>query len=220
MADRITNYPTLIAALEEYLARDDLQSYAPLFVQMAEGRFNTDLKVVEMQKTTGAQAIGNGEITLPPDFVDWISVEWRPANGVASQRALNLRYVEADSPEFRHRNRPNGPPQFYTLLAGKVHIVPEAAGTLELVYYARLPPLTSTEQTNWLITKAPEVYLYGALLEAMLFQKDEERSAQWFALLDKRLTAIFGQADIQKTGIRTTRAANDAAEDRAAKAVR
>lgn len=219
MADRITNYSTLVAALEEYLARDDLQGYAPLFVQAAEGRFNTELKVVDMQKTTGALALSGGAIDLPADFVDWVSTEWKPPNGTTGQRPLNLRYVEADSPEFRSRHRPNGPPQFYTLLAGKVRVAPDAGGTLELVYYGRLTPLTTDTPTNWLITKAPEVYLYGALLEAMLFQKDEARSAQWFTLLDKRLAAIFGQGDTQKTGTRTTRAANDAAEANAAKAM-
>lgn len=218
MAERIVDYPTLVSALEEYLARDDLQGYAPVFVQMAEGRFNAELKVVDMQKSTGALPLSNGAIDLPADFVDWVSTEWVPPASATGQRKLNPRYVEADSPEFRNRNRPNGPPQFYTLLANKVRLAPSAVGTLELVYYARLPPLTIAKPTNWLITKAPEVYLYGALLEAMLFQKDEARSAQWFGLLDKRLAAIFGQADTQKTGIRTTRAANDAAEANAAKA--
>ena len=130
-----------------------------------------------------------------------------------------LRYVEADSPEFRTRHRPNGPPQFYTLLAGKVRVMPAATGKLDLTYYARLPPLTEAQPTNWLITKAPEIYLYGALLEAMLFQKDEERSGQWFGLLDKRLGEVFGAGDTQKTGARTTRAAVEAAEASAAKAV-
>lgn len=218
MADRITDYDSLVAALEEYLARDDLQSYAPLFVQQAEGRFNTDLKVVDMQKSTGAVDLGAGSITLPADFIDWVAVEWTPPSG-SPQRPLMLRYVEADSPEFRTRHRPNGPAQFYTVLAGKVRVMPSASGKLELTYYGRIPALSSTRATNWLIEKSPEIYLYGALLEAMLFQKDEARSGQWFGLLDKRLAAVFGQADTQKTGARVSRAAVDTAEATAAKAV-
>lgn len=218
MADRITNYPSLVAALEEYLARDDLQSYAPLFVQQAEGRFNTDLKVVDMHKSTGALDLAAGAITLPADFIDWVAVEWTPPAN-SPQRPLMLRYVEADSPEFRTRHRPNGPAQFYTLLAGRVRVMPAATGKLELTYYSRIPALSDTQPTNWLIQKSPEIYLYGALLEAMLFQKDEERSGQWFGLLDKRLAAVFGQADTQKTGARVTRAAVETAEATAAKAV-
>lgn len=216
MADPITNYATLIAAVESYLARDDLQSYARLFVQQAEGWFNTNLKVVDMHKTTGGLNITDGGIALPSDFIDWVALRWAPTSEVG-QRSLYLRYVEADSPEFRTRHRPNGPPQFYTLLAGKVRVMPPAPGAAELIYYARIPPLSDAAPTNWLIEKAPEVYLYGTLMEAMLFQKDEDRSAQWFSLLDKRLAAIFGQGDTQKVGTRQTRAAVDVAEDRAAK---
>lgn len=217
MADPITNYATLVAAVEEYLARPDLQSYARVFIQQAEGRFNTDLKVVDMHKSTGSLPSGNAKIDLPEDFIDWVAAEWTPLAG-SSQRPLMLRYVEADSPEFRNRHRPNGPPQFYTVLAGKVRFMPSAPGFVDLTYYARIPSLSETQPTNWLIRKAPEVYLYGTLMEAALFQKDEERSAQWLGLVKERLGAIFGQGDTQKTGVRTTRPVVDAAETAAAKA--
>ena len=218
MAERIMNLATLLVALEEYLARDDLQSYAPLFIQAAEGRFNTDLKVVDMHKSTGAVDLANGSVPVPPDLIDWVAVEWMPPAG-SPQRPLMLRYVEADSPEFRTRHRPNGPAQFYTLLAGKVRVMPAAAGKLELTYYSRIPALTEAAPTNWLITKAPEVYLYATLMEAALFQKDEEKSAQWLGLVKERLGAIFGQADTQKTAARAARPTVAAAEATAAQAV-
>jgi len=218
MADlaRITNYSTLLAALEAYLARDDLQAFAPIFVQQAEGRFNTDLRVPEMQKSVLLTEIGEGIGSLPTDFLDWVGLQWT-AEPDFGQRPLFLNYKEPDSPEFRHRHRPNGVPQFYTVIAGQVRIVPVIPGRIEMYYYARIPPLTATAPTNWLIERAPEVYLYGSLWEAMLFQKDEERSTQWATLVGARLAAIFGQGDTQKVGQRTTRAANEAAEMTAAK---
>ena len=218
MADPITNYPTLVAATEEYLARGDLQTYARIFIQQAEGRFNTDLKVVDMHKSTGLLDLTAGRVDLPTDFIDWVAVEWTPPAG-SPQRPLMLRYVEADSPEFRTRHRPNGPAQFYTVLAGTVRVMPAATGKLEMTYYARIPALTEAAPTNWLIAKAPEVYLYGTLMEAALFQKDEEKSAQWLGLVKERLGAIFGQADTQKTAARTARPAVAAAETMAAQAV-
>lgn len=218
MADPITNYPTLVAAVEEYLARGDLQTYARIFIQQAEGRFNTDLKVVDMHKSTGLLDLAAGRVDLPTDFIDWVAVEWTPPAG-SPQRPLMLRYVEADSPEFRTRHRPNGPAQFYTVLAGTVRVMPAATGKLEMTYYSRIPALTETAPTNWLIAKAPEVYLYGTLMEAALFQKDEEKSAQWLGLVKERLGAIFGQSDTQKTAARTARPAVAAAETMAAQAV-
>lgn len=217
MADPITNYATLVAAVQAYLARPDLQEFVPIFIRQAEGRFNTDLKVVDMHKSTGLVDLASGAAPLPADFIDWVAVEWTPPAS-SPQRPLMLRYVEADAPEFRFRHRPNGPAQFYTVTAGKVRVVPAAAGKLEMTYYARIPALTGASPVNWLIAKAPEVYLYGVLMEAALFQKDEGRAAQYLGLVRDRLGAIFGQADTQKTGVRTTRPIVDAAEASAAKA--
>lgn len=218
MADlaRITDYPSLLANVEAYLARDDLQAFAPTFIQMAEDRFNTDLKVVDMHKATGDVTVVDDGVDKPADFIDWVAVRWKPVAG-SLQRPLYLAYRESDSPEFRNRHRPTGVPQFYTVLAGRVVLAPPIPGTVNLTYYARLPALTAAAPTNWLITKAPMIYLYGTLLEAMLFQKDEDRAAQWFGLLDKRLAAVFGSGDTQKTAQRTGRAAVDAAEVTAAK---
>jgi hypothetical protein len=56
-------------------------------------------------------------------------------------------------------------------------------------------------------------------MEAALFQKDEEKSAQWLGLVKERLGAIFGQADTQKTAARTARPTVAAAETMAAQAV-
>lgn len=212
----ITDYPTLLAALEAYLARDDLQAFAPIFVQQAEGRFNTDLRVPDMQTSSGPVALTGDGVPLPDNFLDWIAVRWTPT-GTTTQRPLLLNYREPDSPEFRHRHRPNGVPQYYTVLAGAVRIAPVVAGSLELFYYRRIPTLNANAPTNWLITKAPEVYLYASLWEAMLFQKDDERSTQWSNLVNARLTAIFAQGDTQKVGLRQARAANDSAEMTAAK---
>ncbi|QRE76492.1 phage adaptor protein [Methylobacterium aquaticum] len=215
---RITDYPTLLGALEAYLARDDLQAFAPLFVQQAEGRFNTDLRLPEMQMSNGGVDMNADGVPLPADFLDWISVRWTPPQP-STQRQLYLAYREPDSPEFRHRHRPNGVPQFYTVLAGTVRVIPVIAGSLELFYYQRIPALTADAPTNWLITRAPEIYLYAALWEAMLFQKDEERSTQWANLVNDRLKAVFGQGDTLKVGLRAQRAANDAAEMTAAKGI-
>lgn len=207
----ITDYASLLAALAAYLARDDLQDFAPLFVQAAEGRFNTDLRVPEMQAQVAPVAVTDAGTTLPADFLDWVAVRWAPPAG-SVQRPLFLTYREPDSPEVRARHRPNGAPQFYTVLAKTVRVVPAAAGAIELYYYQRIPALSATAPSNWLIARAPEVYLYGTLAEAMLFQKDEKRAADWVALMKGRLTALFGQSDTQKVAARSGRAANDAAE--------
>jgi hypothetical protein len=52
---------------------------------------------------------------------------------------------------------------------------PDQAYTFEVLYYERIQPLSSSNQTNWLTQNAPTAMLYGTLLQAMPFLKDDQR---------------------------------------------
>jgi hypothetical protein len=47
------------------------------------------------------------------------------------------------------------------------------------LYYERVQPLDSTNQTNWFTIYAPQALLYGSLLQAMPFLKNDERLPMW-----------------------------------------
>jgi hypothetical protein len=44
-----------------------------------------------------------------------------------------------------------------------------------VLYYERIQPLSSSNQTNWLTQNAPTAMLYGTLLQAMPFLKNDQR---------------------------------------------
>jgi hypothetical protein len=89
-----------------------------------------------------------------------------------------------------------GTPQFYAdydfqhwLLAP----TPDAASTLEILYYEQPALLGEELQTNWLTEYAPDLLLYAALLEATPFLKSDERIQTWQALYDRAAQAISGE---------------------------
>jgi hypothetical protein len=53
---------------------------------------------------------------------------------------------------------------------------PAANYTFEVLYYERIAPLSSTNQTNWLTQNAPNAMLFGTLLQAMPFLKNDQRT--------------------------------------------
>ena len=57
----------------------------------------------------------------------------------------------------------------------------------EVLYYERVQPLDSTNQTNWFTIYAPQALLYGSLLQAMPFLKNDERMPMW----QQQYTAIM-----------------------------
>jgi hypothetical protein len=52
---------------------------------------------------------------------------------------------------------------------------PSQAYPVEILYYERIAPLSSSNQTNWLTQNAPNAMLYGTLLQAMPFLKNDQR---------------------------------------------
>jgi len=56
---------------------------------------------------------------------------------------------------------------------------PASAYSFEVLYYERVQPLDSSNQTNWFTIYAPQALLYGSLLQAMPFLKNDERMGMW-----------------------------------------
>jgi hypothetical protein len=61
---------------------------------------------------------------------------------------------------------------------------PDIDYSFEVLYYERVQPLDSTNQTNWFTIYAPQALLYGTLLQAMPFIKNDERIPMWKAQYD------------------------------------
>ena len=57
--------------------------------------------------------------------------------------------------------------------------VPDDDYEIEMVYRKTVPALTSSAATNWLLTFAPDLYLYGTLREAAIFMQEDERITLW-----------------------------------------
>jgi hypothetical protein len=56
---------------------------------------------------------------------------------------------------------------------------PASAYNFEVLYYERVQPLDSSNQTNWFTQYAPQALLYGSLLQAMPFLKNDDRMGMW-----------------------------------------
>ena len=50
---------------------------------------------------------------------------------------------------------------------------------MEMLFYGKVPSLGSTRPTNWILLNAPDIYLYGSLLEAEAFLQNDPRIQLW-----------------------------------------
>lgn len=186
----ITTYTELCTAAANWLARDDLTSRIPEFIALFEAKANRELRCPQMEKRSYTSVdTGNTApefISLPGDFqtmrrlrLSGVTGKPRLAN-VSGQQADLLRYSIANA---------SGQPEFFTIIGNELELIPTPGQDyeLEMIYRANLDPLGASTATNWLLDLAPDAYLYGALLEAAPYMKDDNRIAVWAA----GLTTVF-----------------------------
>ena len=178
----ISNYTQLVSAIAEYLARDDLTARIPDFPTLTEAKLNRVLFVPQMEvRSSTVVDIGSNEpefITLPSDFQTMRRVRLSSVTG--KPRLQFMTGTQIDDLRYSRDNIP-GQPVYFAITGTELELLPtpNEAYTLEMTYRAMIPALTSNNQTNWLLTMAPDIYLYGSLLEATPYIQNDERISVW-----------------------------------------
>jgi len=177
----LDNYTDLQVEIADYLARDDLNSKIPTFIALCEAKLNRELYVRQMeQRSTVVIDTTSAEpefISLPDDFQSMRSIRLKSTTG-----RTRLEYkagVALDEYQTQIVNR-TGEPKYFTIIGDEIELspTPDDAYTIEMVYRKTIPSLVDNG-TNWLLTLAPDVYLYGALLEASPYIRNDERISVW-----------------------------------------
>jgi hypothetical protein len=195
----IATYAQLVTAATEWLGRENdttLVARIPDFITLAEAKFNRELRCVQMEKrSTALVNVLSTEpqyISLPADFQTMRRIR---LTGVGGKPDLNYR-SQAELDEYRYRiGDVTGQPKYFTVFGSEIELcpTPDSAYSMEMVYRAMVPALTSTNTTNWLLTLSPDAYLYGVLLEAAPYMKEDARIQTWALGLK---TALDGLAQL------------------------
>lgn len=180
----VTDYDSLKDCAIEYLGRDQdttLIARVPSFIQFFEAKQNRSLRHRKMeQRSTALVDTTSTEpefISLPSDFQAMQRIR---ISSVTGKPSIDYRSgTQAD--EYRYKNADtSGRPLFYTVVGDEIELLPtpDQDYTIEMMYRKYLPALSSNS-TNWLLDLAPDLYLYGTLLEAEPYLKNDNRIATW-----------------------------------------
>ena len=186
------NYAALQSELVDYLEQDDVTTKLPSFIRLAEARFERELSVTWMEAVqTGFIDIQT--VDLPVDFLETVAL-----------------FVSSTTPATRPQYYPphrlfslstsslSGTPRIYTRLGTKFYFAPDPTGVVAgthpytLHYRQQIPKLSDNNPTNWLLDLAPDVYLYGAMLESQPFLDDDERLLVWTSMYERAKDSLIG----------------------------
>lgn len=179
----ITTYSELQAAVGNWLDHSLFAARIPEFIALFEAAANRRLRVREQEAATTLTPSA-GTAALPADYLAWRRVTW-----TGSPR-VELQYVHPSSLQAAYPSTPSARPRVFTIEGSTLKIRPVDATALEFDYFQKIPALSDGAASNWLLAAHPDLYLFGALVEAEMFGVNDERAPLWKARRDEILDEI------------------------------
>ena len=178
----ITTYAELQSSVGDWLNRSDLTSVIKDFIVVAESEFRRTIRHRKM--ITRSDATFDREYSAtPPDWYQTVSLILK------TDPVRPLEYVTNEAMhDLKNTSSATGKPRYYTHVGDEIQVFPVPDGdgySGELVYYAKLPALSDSATSNWLLDLAPDIYLYGTLKQSAPYLRDDERTGMWVQLYQK-----------------------------------
>ena len=177
----VMTYDSLVSDIQQYLERDDTQTVAqiPRFIMLAEQVIASQIKflgnlTVNQSTMVASQAV----IDKPARWHKTVSMNVTVSGKRIPVLLRKYEYLREYAPD----PTATGVPAFYAdydYTHWLVAPTPALAYAFEVLYYERVQPLDSSNQTNWFTIYAPQALLYGSLLQAMPYLKNDERMGMW-----------------------------------------
>lgn len=197
-----TNWVTLISQVKDYLGRSDLTTaHVDYFIDNAENWLNNNLRVPEMETTNGSLTVSSGEISNPSDFLSWKRLT------LSVGGTTKLLQPVSDEQGDDLTDGTQGVPFGYSMRGGKTIIrpTPDASYTIGGTYYQKVPALSDSASTNWVMSNYQDAYLYGALVGAEGFIQNDPRMPMWRDLFAEAARGIVkSRRKTEQIGAMTT----------------
>jgi hypothetical protein len=192
----LTTYAELKLSIADWLNRDDLTAVIPDFITLAEHQMEREVRHYKMIERSNAN-LDSRYSQVPAGWLETIRF------GITSGDTYRLEMVSIDRIlELRERNmNTGGRPKYYCHVGDTFELfpTPDAAYATELVYYERIPVLSDSNTTNWLLDEAPDAYLYGSLLQAAPYLAEDQRITTWATLYAGAVASLNNASDKTRT---------------------
>jgi hypothetical protein len=165
----IANYSDLKAAVATWITRSDQTANIPDFIRLYEADANRRIRIRQNTTLTPLTLTqGASTIALPSDFLEDIELNYDDTPESLTKATFD------DLDRAQTSDSAAGRPAFYAITGSTITFETEADATytINLRYYEKWD--IETDVTNWLLTNAPDAYLFGSVAEAAMLLRDSE----------------------------------------------
>lgn len=180
----ITTYAELKSSISNWANRDDLDAVIPDFISLAEAGMDRSIRHWRMEKRVETTLNEQYE-NLPSDFVETLELTLTDGDMLTLISTADMQRRKRDSVV-------TGKPKYYRVSSDQFEFYPAPDGSygLSLQYYGKTPALSDINTSNWILENAPDVYLYGSLLQAAPYLGDDSRVQVWGSLYTAGLEGL------------------------------
>jgi len=199
----VMTYDSLVENISSYIERNDTQTLEkiPTFIMLAEQVIASQIKFLgNLTVNESTMTQGSNIIVKPARWHKTVSMNVIVSGERTPIFLRTYEYLRQYSPDATQENIPKYYAD-YDYTHWLVAPTPSDDYNFEVLYYERVQPLDSSNQTNWFTIYAPQAMLYGSLLQAMPFLKNDERIPMWRAEYDLIINTLKAE-NTQRIGDR------------------
>jgi len=182
------NYEEIKDTALQYSDRTDADIVTKMdaFLRIVESRINRNLRIMQMSTRSIVLTVDEQHyFGLPSLFAGVRDIEVREKEAVKGQTCVYA------SPEQMNSKSVNDGCIYYTIVANQIQLFPpQDDKVLEIIYYQRLTPLSTEDDTNWLSDRYPDVYVFALLVEIGSFVKNAAGAQLWNERMSSAITEI------------------------------
>jgi len=165
----ISNYAELKSAIADFMNRSDMTTaQQENFVSLCEADIRNDVRVRAMEATT-AVTLTQQTFAAPTLMLE------------ARELSVDGKGFYYETPEVYKIKRIYSPSSRMFTSVGSNFVINATSGVVSLTYYEAPAALTGTA-TNYILTYAPDIYLYGACAHAAQYYQDPANLERFKAL--------------------------------------
>lgn len=213
----VTSYNELQEAISATIDRTDMDDSRKMWIRLCEAAVNRKLRHHGL--FCRSESVGwrtDRYVPLPDDWLKSRNVEMIlaaenpeiPAEPLDGEQ-FQLTYQSPDVIDMMKQDDSlvaSG--CHYTYYSNVLEVFPDPEQEFRLIleYYKKVPKLTNSAPTNWLLANHPDIYFYGSLVHSAPYLRDDARIALWSNLYEAGIAELnLEHEDSMQSGSRIVR---------------
>lgn len=189
-------YADIVSASKAYADRNDIEVNQNMdtFILLAEAKINRVLKTSGQSKRIYTSTYSGREFyPLPDEYNGMRTIHFNTGKVDSSESEIKQMFYITPEQIVDIKQRGYADNLFFTVLNNQIQVYPLLPndGTIEVVFYRKVPNLNKDNVVNWVSIDHPDIYISAMTAEIELFAKNYDAATLW----NSRLVSAINEID-------------------------